>query len=113
MLEKPVASAKCGEILRHGPRQIRQAVYPCQLSFCALLRHFINGALQTFSTYAQEVEAARWVGIASAIFEIPSLLNNRYWLGYRQLAALAAFDYKMPGLIFAIENLAPRGGEGA
>ena len=38
----------------------------------SLLRRFINGALQAFSTYAQEVEAARWVGIASAIVDIPA-----------------------------------------
>jgi hypothetical protein len=102
MLEKPVASAKCGEILRHGPRQIRRAVYPCQLSFCALLRHFINGALQTFSTYAQEVEAARWVGIASSFVDVASLLNNKHWQGYRQLAALAATNSQFPCL--GIEN---------
>ena len=70
----------------------------CQLSFCALLRHFINGALQAFSTYAQEVEAARWVGIASAIVDIPSLLNNRYWLGNRRLAVLAATNGVLWGL---------------
>ncbi|NAZ33360.1 MAG: hypothetical protein GU356_03570 [Pyrobaculum sp.] len=58
----------------------------------------INGALQAFSTYAQEVEAARWVGIASAIVDIPSLLNNRYWLGNRRLAVLAATNGVLWGL---------------
>ncbi|MGC8584379.1 MAG: hypothetical protein ACP5MH_11740, partial [Thermoproteus sp.] len=61
---------------------------------------FIDGALQAFSTYAQEVEAARWVGIASTFADIPKLLNNKYWLGYRQLAAMAALDYEPPVPVF-------------
>jgi len=54
---------------------------------------FVAGALQAFSTYAQEVEAARWVGIASSLVDVASLLNNKHWLGYRQLAALASFPW--------------------
>ena len=71
---------------------------------------FVAGALQAFSTYAQEVEAARWVGIASSFVDVASLLNNKHWLGYRQLAALAAFDYKTPGPIFTSEDLLKRVG---
>jgi hypothetical protein len=69
---------------------------------------FVAGALQAFSTYAQEVEAARWVGIASSFVDAASLLNNKHWLGYRQLAALATFDYKTPGPIFTSEDLLKR-----
>jgi hypothetical protein len=66
---------------------------------------FVDGALQAFSTYAQEVEAARWLGIASTFVDIPNLLNNNYWLGNRQLTAMAAFNYRTPGPIFTSENL--------
>ncbi len=38
---------------------------------------FVDGALQAFSTYAQEVEAARWLGIASSFIDVTSLLNNK------------------------------------
>jgi hypothetical protein len=73
---------------------------------------FVAGALQAFSTYAQEVEAARWVGIVSSFVDIASLLNNKYWLGYRQLAALAAFDHEQPVPVFKIRELLRRIGGG-
>ena len=61
---------------------------------------FVDGALQAFSTYAQEVEAARWLGIASAFVDLSDLAKNKDWLGNRQLAAMAAFNYRTPGPIF-------------
>jgi hypothetical protein len=73
---------------------------------------FVAGALQAFSTYAQEVEAARWVGIASSFVDVASLLDNKHWLGYRQLAALAAFDYEQPVPVFKIRELLRRIGGG-
>ena len=69
---------------------------------------FIDGALEAFSTYAQEAEAARWVGIASTFADLSKLAYNKHWLGYRQLAALSAFppshgpiipSYKFPTLL--------------
>ncbi|MEM1692463.1 MAG: hypothetical protein QXK45_07310, partial [Thermofilaceae archaeon] len=52
---------------------------------------FIDGALEAFSTYAQEVEIAKWAGIVSTFVDLSKLVNNKHWLGYRQLAALSAF----------------------
>ncbi|WP_226951952.1 hypothetical protein [Pyrobaculum calidifontis] len=61
---------------------------------------FRDGALQAFSTFAVEVEVARWVGIASSLGDVATAVGraagSRGWEAYRQLAALAAFKYKTP-----------------
>ncbi|MGC9051424.1 hypothetical protein [Pyrobaculum sp.] len=69
---------------------------------------FVDGALQAFSTYAQEVEAARWLGIASAFVDLSDLAKNKDWLGNRQLAAMAAFSYEPPVPVFRDSELLRR-----
>jgi len=69
---------------------------------------FKDGALQAFSTYAVEVEVARWVGIASSLGDVATAVGratgSRGWEAYRQLAALAAFKYKTPFPIYRYDR---------
>ncbi|MEM3835493.1 hypothetical protein [Pyrobaculum sp.] len=65
---------------------------------------FIDGALQAFSTYAQEATIANYLGVVSTFVDWSKLELSRHWLGYRQIAALSAFDYKTPGPIFKFDK---------
>ncbi len=82
-------------------------LYEASYGYGEYTRCFVDGALGAFDTYVKEVLANQLVGVVSIAADINSILNNKWYKGYLQLAAHAAYEYRSVGPIFRLEK---RGG---
>lgn len=81
--------------------QLANDLYAAAAQYGDYSQCFVDGALQAFSTYAQEAAIAKYLGVASTFVDWAKLELSRDWLAFRQIAALSAFPHNYGPYIYS------------